>query len=106
MHSLVVDDLLRVMTDSDDDEAHKSVYAMGDVSTLASNKLPPVGAVADQQARYLARALNARAQGVTFVEPFHFAESTKVSYLGSQNSVSQKGDKGAETGCAALAPYP
>lgn len=103
-HSVIVDDLLRVMTDSADDEAHKSVYAIGDVATLASNALPPVGAVADQQARYLARALNARAAGQTFDEPFEFKETTKVSYLGSKNSVSQKGDSGSETGCAVLAP--
>lgn len=83
------------MTETKDDEAHSNVFALGDVSMLASGKLPPVGSVAHQQAQFLAKLLNARSKGKAFEQTFHFKESTKVR---SSVPAGMSGDDSKRTG--------
>lgn len=71
---------------------------MGDLCTPKSGRLPPVGAVAHQEAEYLAKQLS---DSTSSGEEFSFAEKRKISYLGSQKSVQQKGESGGTAGRAA-----
>jgi NADH:ubiquinone reductase (non-electrogenic) len=71
------------------------VYAMGDCANPSDQPLPQLAQVAEQQGRYLARSLNARARGAA-VEPFRWWAHSMGSYLGRHTAVmdSPGGGKG------------
>lgn len=71
---LLVDDRLRLL-------GHDDVYAIGDCAAAADNPLPATAQVAQQQGKYLAKALERRRRGRE-VQPFRFHNSGMLAYIG------------------------
>lgn len=71
---LPVDSHLRV-------PSRPGVYALGDCASLGDPALPATAQVAQQQGKYLARALDRERQGKP-VEPFKFKASGMLAYIG------------------------
>jgi NADH:ubiquinone reductase (non-electrogenic) len=62
------------------------IYAMGDCSTLTDAPLPATAQVAQQQGKYLAKALTNRARGKT-VEPFRYRHLGMLAYVGGNRAL-------------------
>lgn len=71
---LIVDSYLRL-------PAHPDVYALGDCAAVGEPPLPATAQVAQQQGRYLARALDRLRRGRP-AEPFRFKASGMLAYIG------------------------
>jgi NADH:quinone reductase (non-electrogenic) len=71
---LAVDPFLRL-------PAHPDVYTLGDCAAVGEPPLPATAQVAQQQGRYLARALDRRRAGRT-VAPFRFKAAGMLAYIG------------------------
>lgn len=64
----------------------ESVYALGDCSVVESGELPATSQVAQQQGKYLARALTRRARG-KLVEPFQYRHLGMLAYVGGNKAL-------------------
>jgi NADH:ubiquinone reductase (non-electrogenic) len=73
-HRFIVDQCFRVT-------GHDDVYAIGDCAVVSDNPLPATAQVAQQQGRYLGRALARRARGRTPV-PFAYRHLGMLAYVG------------------------
>jgi NADH:ubiquinone reductase (non-electrogenic) len=71
---LIVDDHLRVAV-------REGVYALGDCASVGEPPLPATAQVAQQQGKYLARALDRLREGRQ-PEPFRFNPSGMLAYIG------------------------
>ena len=71
---LAVDPCLRL-------PSHPDIYALGDCAAAGEPPLPATAQVAQQQGRYLARALDRQRRGRP-VEPFRFKASGMLAYIG------------------------
>ena len=71
---LPVDEYLRL-------PGRPEVYSLGDCASMGDPALPATAQVAQQQGKYLARALEQGRQGKP-VEPFHFKASGMLAYIG------------------------
>lgn len=71
---IVIDDSLRVA-------GRENVYAMGDCAVVGEPPLPATAQVAQQQGKYLAKALERRLQGRP-VEAFRFKAQGMLAYIG------------------------
>lgn len=71
---LLVDDHLRLL-------GHEEVYALGDCAAGASHPLPATAQAAQQQGKYLARALERQRRGKR-VDPFRFHNAGMLAYIG------------------------
>jgi NADH:ubiquinone reductase (non-electrogenic) len=60
---------------------HEDVYALGDCAAVGEPALPATAQVAQQQGKYLGKALDRRRQGKP-VEPFRFKASGMLAYIG------------------------
>jgi NADH:ubiquinone reductase (non-electrogenic) len=76
---LLTDDYFRVLGCPD-------IYALGDCATLAGQNLPATAQVAMKEGRYLAQALNRRAQGKK-VAPFEYSHLGMLAYLGGNRAL-------------------
>ncbi len=75
----VVDRFFRV-------QGQENIYAMGDCSVVEGAPLPATSQVAQQQGKYLARALNQRARSQP-VEPFEYHHLGMLAYVGSNKAL-------------------
>jgi NADH:ubiquinone reductase (non-electrogenic) len=71
---ILVDELLRVT-------GREGAYAVGDCAVVGEPPLPATAQVAQQQGKYLAKALERRRQGRP-VEPFRFKAQGMLAYIG------------------------
>ena len=76
-----VDDYLRLPGRGD-------IWALGDCAALGDPPLPATAQVAQQQGKYLARALNRRARGRQ-VKPFRFRPLGMLAYVGAGRALIQ-----------------
>lgn len=76
---LPVDTFLRV-------PSLENVYAIGDCAAAGEPELPATAQVAQQQGKYLGKALNRQAVGKP-VEPFRFQASGMLAYIGSHQAL-------------------
>ncbi|HYO15524.1 MAG TPA: FAD-dependent oxidoreductase, partial [Thermoanaerobaculia bacterium] len=72
---LIVDNFLRLPN-------RPGVYAIGDCAAVGEPPLPATAQVAQQQGKYLARALELLRRGKPVEEPFHFKASGMLAYIG------------------------
>jgi NADH:ubiquinone reductase (non-electrogenic) len=75
----IVDSYFRV-------KGHEHIYALGDCSVVEDKELPATSQVAQQQGKYLARALTARARKKP-VEPFEYRHLGMLAYIGSNRAL-------------------
>jgi NADH:ubiquinone reductase (non-electrogenic) len=75
---------------------HSGVYALGDCARPAEQDLPQLAQVAEQQGRYLARSLNARARGLP-VRPFRWRPWGIHSFIGGGAAVGETSEHGRRT---------
>ncbi|GAA5922810.1 hypothetical protein JCM1841_000715 [Sporobolomyces salmonicolor] len=103
-HSLRVNDQFNAI--GMDGKVHDDIFVLGDASAL-KEKLPATAQVASQEARWLAKHLNAQARGRAGVsDPFAFNNRGVMAYLGDwdalvDRSKAASGPKGEATGRAA-----
>jgi NADH:ubiquinone reductase (non-electrogenic) len=76
---IVIDSLFRVAEFSD-------IFAIGDCSVLLSSPLPATAQVAQQQGKYLARALSRMARGKK-PEPFRYKHLGMLAYVGGNRAL-------------------
>ncbi len=76
---ILVDAYLRV-------KGFDNVYALGDCATLEGENVLPTAQAAQQEGKYLAHALNARAYGKE-VKPFRFANMGMLAYIGENEAL-------------------
>lgn len=76
---ILVDEHFRV-------KGYDTIYALGDCSVIDGAPLPATSQVAQQQGKYLARALNRRAQGKP-VEPFRYKHLGMLAYIGGNRAL-------------------
>lgn len=76
---LIVDHRLRLA-------GHDVVYALGDCATFADSPLAATAQVAQQQGKYLARALERRRRGKP-VEPFRYQPFGMLAYIGAGHAL-------------------
>ncbi len=62
------------------------IYAIGDCATIEGMSLPATAQVAQQEGRYLARALNAMAAGKT-ARPFEYRSLGMLAYVGNRRAL-------------------
>ncbi len=67
-------------------KGYDTIYALGDCSVIDGAPLPATSQVAQQQGKYLARALNRRAQGKP-VEPFRYKHLGMLAYIGGNRAL-------------------
>jgi NADH:ubiquinone reductase (non-electrogenic) len=80
MHArIVVDQFFQV-------RGHDNIFAIGDCSTIETSPLPATSQVAQQQGKYLAKALTRRARNLP-VEPFHYKHLGMLAYIGSNRAL-------------------
>jgi NADH:ubiquinone reductase (non-electrogenic) len=72
---LVVDEYLRL-------PGRENAYALGDCAAVGEPALPATAQVAQQQGKYLAKALEQGREGKPVDEPFHFKASGMLAYIG------------------------
>ena len=102
--SLVVNEHLNVIM-RDTNAPDPDVYVIGDAATIEHEPLPATAQVANQQAKYLARRLNAlvRHPDRAPAAPFKFQNAGSLAYVGDWEAVfdrtkAARGPKGKETG--------
>jgi NADH:ubiquinone reductase (non-electrogenic) len=76
---LIVDRHFRV-------KGYDNIYALGDCCVVEGSPLPATSQVAQQQGRYLARALTLRARGRA-VEPFQYKHLGMLAYIGGRRAL-------------------
>lgn len=76
---VVIDEFFRV-------KGFENVYALGDCAVVENNPLPATSQVAQQQGKYLARALTRRARGQE-VEPFRYKHLGMLAYIGDNKAL-------------------
>lgn len=76
---IVIDGYFRV-------KGEDRIYALGDCSVVEGNPLPATSQVAQQQGKYLARALTRKARGL-HVEPFQYKHLGMLAYIGSNRAL-------------------
>ena len=79
------------------------VFAIGDAATIANEPLPATAQVANQQAKYLARRLNALVRGRAPGGAFKFQNAGSLAYVGGWEAVFDRtkaasGPRGEATG--------
>lgn len=62
-------------------KGYENIYALGDCSVVEGAELPATSQVAQQQGKYVARALNRRARG-KHTEPFEYRHLGMLAYIG------------------------
>lgn len=87
---MLTDSRLRAKTPTG--SVYDDVYAMGDAADVEGQMLPMTAEVATQKAEYLARTLNAGAQGQD-AKPFSYATKGLITYTGSKDGVVQGDNK-------------
>lgn len=81
------DDRSRILTDEYFRvKGYENIYAIGDCAAIESNPLPATSQVAQQQGKYLARALNRLASGKP-VEPFRYKHLGMLAYIGGRRAL-------------------
>jgi len=75
---ILVDGMMRVKGETD-------IYALGDCATIDGYWLPQTAQVANQQAQYLAKHLNAKT-----ADQFEFRSKGMMAYLGGYNAIMSK----------------
>ncbi len=81
------DDRSRILTDEYFRvKGYENIYAIGDCTAIESNPLPATSQVAQQQGKYLARALNRLARGKP-VEPFRYKHLGMLAYIGGRRAL-------------------
>jgi NADH:ubiquinone reductase (non-electrogenic) len=83
-HRFQVDDYFRV-------KGFDTIYAIGDCAVLEKSPLPATAQVAQQQGKYLARALNSRMKGHT-AEPFRYRDLGMLAYVGGNRALADLGE--------------
>ncbi len=81
---LLIDEYFRV-------KGFDDIYAMGDCAVIQTNPLPATSQVAQQQGKYLARALTLRARGKP-VEPFKYKHLGMLAYVGGNKALADLED--------------
>jgi NADH:ubiquinone reductase (non-electrogenic) len=76
---IVVDDFFRV-------KGFENTYALGDCSVVESAPLPATSQVAQQEGKYLARALTRRARRLP-IQPFRYRHLGMLAYIGSNKAL-------------------
>jgi len=76
---IIVDEFFRV-------KGFDDLYSLGDCSVVEASPLPATSQVAQQQGKYLARALNRRARSLP-VEPFRYRHLGMLAYVGSNRAL-------------------
>jgi len=76
---VIVDDFLRV-------PGHAELYAFGDCASPEAQNFPATAQVAQQEGRYLGKALTALARG-RVVKPFRYRGLGMLAYIGSNEAV-------------------
>lgn len=76
---ILTDDYLRVLE-------QETIYALGDCAAMQSRDLPLTGQLAQQQGKYLARALNRKAAGRP-VKPFVYRDMGMLAYIGDNRAL-------------------
>ncbi|KAI0768184.1 FAD/NAD-P-binding domain-containing protein [Trametes elegans] len=84
-------------------ESDPDVFAIGDAATIADEPLPATAQVANQQAKYLTKRLNALIRGRAPAAAFKFQNAGSLAYVGDWEAVfdrtkAARGPKGKETG--------
>lgn len=75
-------------------QGFENIYALGDCSIIAAAPLPATSQVAQQQGKYLARALTKKARNKT-VEPFRYKHLGMLAYVGDNKALADlEGVKG------------
>lgn len=72
---VVIDEYLRI-------PGREGAYALGDCAAVGEPPLPATAQVAQQQGKYLAKALEGGRKGRKATEPFHFKASGMLAYIG------------------------
>jgi NADH:ubiquinone reductase (non-electrogenic) len=67
-------------------EGYKNIYSLGDCSEYEKSPYPVTAQVAQQQGKYLGKALNKLAKGKT-VKPFKFHDFGMLAYIGSHKAL-------------------
>jgi len=78
-HRLIVDDHFRV-------PAADGIYAIGDCAAIRENPFPETAQVAQQEGKYLARALDALARGKD-AGPFRYRHLGMLAYIGGNRAL-------------------
>jgi NADH:ubiquinone reductase (non-electrogenic) len=76
---IVIDGYFRV-------KGYENIYALGDCSVIESGELPATSQVAQQQGKYLAKALTLRARNKP-VSPFQYRHLGMLAYIGSNRAL-------------------
>jgi len=76
---LYIDNFLKV-------KDYQNIYAVGDCAEYAESPFPVTAQVAQQQGKYLAKALNKMAKGKSF-KPFKFRDFGMLAYIGSHKAL-------------------
>ncbi|KAI0366509.1 FAD/NAD(P)-binding domain-containing protein [Pilatotrama ljubarskyi] len=103
--SLITDGNLNVLM-NDTGAPDPDVYAIGDAATIENEPLPATAQVANQQAKYLTKKLNALVRGrapASSQAPFKFHNAGSLAYVGDWEAIFDRtkaasGPKGKETG--------
>lgn len=66
--------------------SHPEIYAAGDCATMAGTPVPQTAQLAQQEGKYLARALNRSARGRT-TPPFRFNDLGMLAYVGERRAL-------------------
>lgn len=84
---ILIDNLFRV-------KGFENIYALGDCTVIEENPLPATSQVAQQQGKYLAKALTRRARKES-VEPFQYKHLGMLAYVGDSKALADlEGVKG------------
>lgn len=103
--TLITDGHLNVFM-KDTNTVDPDVFAIGDAATITDEPLPATAQVANQQAKYLTRRLNAMVRsgdGRAPDAPFKFQNAGSLAYVGDWEAVfdhtkAARGPKGKKTG--------
>ena len=76
---IIIDKFFRV-------KGYENIYALGDCSVIQESPLPATSQVAQQQGKYLAKALTRRVRNLP-VEPFHYKHLGMLAYIGSNRAL-------------------
>ncbi len=76
---IIIDNYFRV-------KGFENIYALGDCSIIEQQPLPATSQVAQQQGRYLAKALTQRARGNEPI-PFHYRHYGMLAYIGDDKAL-------------------
>lgn len=76
---IMIDSFFRV-------KGSENIFALGDCSVIEKEELPATSQVAQQQGKYLARALSRRARGLT-VERFRYHHLGMLAYVGGSRAL-------------------